>query len=303
MPQATLGEIRAVFDVLRGDPSLRAADNFQGRSRAIDVLEVEVIDRIDGLLPHSGSRIEWARLRGQAEELKGLLEELDQTLFRTLRSEIRAAADRARTLADILDRHRGAPAGETAEAFGYDSLDALMNGILHPGALPSETLAREPGMIFFQKTPVRIVLEMVGKARLSRDDMFYDLGSGLGQVPILVHLLTGAKAVGIEVEPAYCDYARECAAGLDLTRAEFRQADARKAELPDGAVYFMYTPFEGAMLEAVLEKLRKSARTGIRLFTYGPCTSAVSRQAWLNPVGPVVNGAHRLGEFRSGRVG
>jgi precorrin-6B methylase 2 len=250
--------------------------------------------------PETGLRSEWADLRERAEGLKRLLEDHDQALFRILRSEIRTAADRARTLTGILERYCGAQAGEAAESIGYDSLDALMNGILHPGAIPSETLAREPGMVFFQKTPVRIILEMVKKARLGPADVFIDLGSGLGQVPIMVHLLTGAKAIGIEFEPAYCDYARECAAGLDLPRVEFRQADARKAELADGAVYFMYTPFEGTMLEEFLENLRMSARTGIRLFTYGPCTSAVSRQKWLHPVDPFEYGLHALGRFTSG---
>lgn len=311
-------EIREILRALRGDRALLEADNFSGRWRALDILEVEVMERIDGLSPDPSLRIHGAGLKGlkgQAEELKASLEKLDEALFRTLRSAIRAAMsveERTRTLADILYRHGGAQAGVTAalpalpaasvaaEASGYDILDALVNGILHPGALPSETLPREPGRVFFQKTPVRMVLEMARRARLTREDRFYDLGSGLGQVPILVHLLTGAKAVGIECEPAFCTYAGECAAGLGLARVEFLETDLRRATIADGAVCFMYSPCEGAMLEEVLETLRQSARTGMRLFTYGPCSAAVARQDWLRPVGPPVYGAHGLGEFRCG---
>ena len=70
-------------------------------------------------------------------------------------------------------------------------------------------------MVFYQPTPGRIIFELVERAALQKHDTFYDLGSGLGQVVILVSLLSGARAKGIEFDPAYCEYARRCA-----TRAE-----------------------------------------------------------------------------------
>jgi hypothetical protein len=39
---------------------------------------------------------------------------------------------------------------------------------------------------------------------ITQADVFFDLGSGLGQVPILVNLLSGAAAKGMEFEPVYC---------------------------------------------------------------------------------------------------
>jgi SAM-dependent methyltransferase len=155
-------------------------------------------------------------------------------------------------------------------------------------------------MVSYQQTPARIIFELVEKAHLTGEDVFYDLGSGLGQVPTLVHLLTGATAKGIEFEPAYCNYARVCAVGLNLSGVEFINADARTADYSEGTVFFMYTPFEGSILQEVLEKLRgESGRRRIRLFTYGPCTPQVSRQRWLKWVDQ--NGAHlfKLGVFTS----
>jgi hypothetical protein len=43
---------------------------------------------------------------------------------------------------------------------------------------------------------------MINDANLCRDDVFHDLGSGLGHVVMLVALLSGAPAIGVEVEPA-----------------------------------------------------------------------------------------------------
>jgi hypothetical protein len=63
----------------------------------------------------------------------------------------------------------------------------------------------------------------------------------------------------------------------------------------------MYTPFEGRLLQQVLEKLhRESRRRMIRLFTYGPCTATVSRQRWLKRLDrQSVNQNYRLGAFNS----
>jgi hypothetical protein len=115
-----------------------------------------------------------------------------------------------------------------------------------------------------------------------------------------VDLLTGATARGVEFEPAYCDYARVCAADLNLSGVEFINADARTADYSEGTIFFMYTPFEGSILQEVLEKLRgESGRRRISLFTYGPCTPQVSRQRWLKWVDQ--NGAdiYKLGVFTS----
>jgi precorrin-6B methylase 2 len=140
-------------------------------------------------------------------------------------------------------------------------------------------------------------LELVEAARLTEADIFFDEGSGLGQVAILVHLLRGSAAKGIEIEPAYCGYARACAAELGLSRVEFLEADAREADYSAGTVFFMYTPCEGKMLEDALARLRSQAGKGARLFTYGPCTAEVARLGWhrLDPRSGV--GENVLGEF------
>ena len=191
-------------------------------------------------------------------------------------------------------KHTGAAGKDTV---GYDCLDTFINGLLHSRPPPSETRAREPGMVWFQKTPARIVFEMVEKARFTDADVFYDVGSGLGQVAILAHLLSGVAARGIEFEPAFCEHARACAADLDLPDVEFLQADAREADYSRGTVYFMYTPFEGTMLDEVLGKMRRDAKPGFRLFTFGPCTPQVGRQDWLKSVGQTGQDIHSLGAF------
>ena len=130
--------------------------------------------------------------------------------------------------------------------------------------------------------------------------VFYDIGSGLGQVSTLTHLLSGVQAKGVEVELAYCDYARRCARGLNLSQVEFINVDAREADYSDGTVFFLYTPFEGRMLERVLERLKhESRKRRIQLYTYGPCTRQVARQRWLERVDQNGNHVNRLAIFRT----
>jgi precorrin-6B methylase 2 len=155
-------------------------------------------------------------------------------------------------------------------------------------------------MVQYQPTPARVILELVEKSRLTSVDIFCDVGSGLGRVPILVNLLSGAAARGIEVQPAYCDYARACAAELNLPRVEFTNADARTADLSEGTVFYLYTPFTGGMLQEVLTRLQDAAHGRmIRLFTYGPCTPHVAGQGWLKHVGRRADHLDELAAFES----
>jgi SAM-dependent methyltransferase len=155
-------------------------------------------------------------------------------------------------------------------------------------------------MVFYQPTPARIVLELIEKADLTKEDVFYDAGSGLGQVAILVNLLSGVRTKGVELEPAYCDYARRCTRELNLSQVEFMNVDAREADYSDGTVFFMYTPFEGSLLQEVLEKLKgESCKRMIWVYTYGPCTLQVARQSWLERVDRNGDCMHKLAMFRS----
>jgi hypothetical protein len=98
-------------------------------------------------------------------------------------------------------------------------------------------------------------------------------------------LLSGARAKGVEIEPAYHLYAQQNASSLNLPNVEFFNIDARYTNYSDGTIFFMYTPFKGKMLETVLEQLRLEAQNRvIKVCTYGPCASQVSKSSWLRCV-------------------
>jgi hypothetical protein len=284
--------LRSDIQAIEREASLFVPTNFAGRSEAIDFLDFHIIDRISGLLQHGSSQGEspggsqgaspgeLELLRARAVRIKDELEKIDSSLFERIRAEIAEGVrpgSFGRMISELLDS-----AAATDEQ-GYDVLDTFVNGLSSDRPLPTETKALMPGMVSFHKTPARVVVELTRLAQLGPDDVFFDIGSGLGQVVLLVNLLTGARAMGIEYEPAYCAYSVALASRLRLTDIEFINADAREADYSMGTVFFLYTPFEGSMLQDLLRFLQKKSLTGaIRIFTYGPCSAKIAFENWLD---------------------
>lgn len=294
-------EIRADIEAIKNDTALFEEMNFIDRAEALDSLEFDVIERIESLRLTYGWPEALGVLKQRAEMVRGQLNGIDEGVFQKLREYV---ASGHYTSAELRQRIIGYAGGGSslscASGEGYDSLDTLVGGFLLTEVALEEIRQQEPEMVFYQPTPARIVLEMAEKADLQQDDVFYDIGSGLGQVSILMHLLSGVRAKGVEIEPTYCDYARRCASGLNLSQVEFINVDAREADYSDGTIFFLYTPFEGRMLEQVLERLKyESRKRRIRLYTYGPCTLQVARHRWLERVDQNGNHADRLAIFRT----
>lgn len=293
-------EMQASIEASENCPVLFAEANFWERSSALDFLEF-ANDRIKVRLAADGGSEMLTNLQRCAESVRTGLEAVDEALFRRLRREIASGVCTGGALRQrIADLAGPATLSAIQPEEGYDALDALVNGILLEEPAPGNVGQPEPEMIFYQPTPARIVLEMVERVDFRPDDIFYDIGSGLGQVAILVHLLTGIRTRGVEIEPAYTEYAQRCAQRLNLAQVQFVNGDARTADLGKGRIFFLYTPFTGGMLEQVLERLGQvSARQPIRLCTFGPCTPQVAQQPWLAPLDQNSTQSNRLALFSS----
>jgi len=113
-------------------------------------------------------------------------------------------------------------------------------------------------IVGYHASGVAPVVRMLLEVPVAADDVLVDLGSGLGKVALLSHVLTGATARGIELQPALVERARQAASrnGVDVT---FTCGDVREAPLDDGTVFFLYLPFTGPVLADVLGRLRTVA--------------------------------------------
>ncbi len=121
--------------------------------------------------------------------------------------------------------------------------------------------------------------EIVHTLEHTRPNCLADLGSGMGKVVLLTALLTESYALGIEVDTQLARRAQEAAVALNVTNAAFVNADARVAELDSGDVFYLYVPFTGTVLDAVMARLADIAR-GRRIVVCSQALDAI-RYPWL----------------------
>ncbi len=278
--------------------------HFAARATALDAVQ-----QVYQLLQVNRRDARWGAylqtLKQQAKGLKTRLRSADAEFFKTLRHDIRSGVHTLVSLRRLFDDHtRYRPdrlAGRLGQIHrGYDALDALVQGLIRAEREPEPLQALERDMVHYEPVPARVVLDLIDQVPLTARDVFYDLGSGLGHVAILVHLLTGSAARGVEIETTYSRFAQDCAKELGLSQVSFVNRDARDVDYADGTVFFLYTPFTGAVLEAVLAALANEARSrAITVCTHGACTHDVAQQAWLQLRHPEANQALALAVFES----
>lgn len=259
--------------------------HFIERVQALDVLERQIINRIEEIFYVEGYHQALAVLSRRAALLKRDLDDLNTVLFHQLREQLVAASDTISVLKQHCEIYVGHDSRQHQRiTHDEDYFDVFVNGVLGVGAAPEETLASLPEMIGYIPTPARVIFYLADHLSFKVDDVFYDIGSGLGRVPLLIGLLTVAATIGIEIEPVYCAYAQHRTQSLGLSQVTFINCDARVAEYADGTIFFLYTPFTGGLFQVVLDRLRDVSQTRpITIAAYGPCTLQVEQQSWLQP--------------------
>jgi SAM-dependent methyltransferase len=120
-----------------------------------------------------------------------------------------------------------------------------------------------PGGVPYLPCPVDVLLRTIEEAGVGPSDTVVDLGSGPGRAVAFLHLMTGAGAIGIEIQPHLVHAGRDLASRLRLSRVSSIQGDAAVLAgfMMLGSVFFLYCPFSGARLQAVLDALEPIALT------------------------------------------
>jgi hypothetical protein len=274
--------LNSLLERLEQDRSLDDPARLRERLDALDRLELCVIDGED---------------QGRAEALRAKLEAVNEALYRQLRDAIRQGAG-AEALSRWMEPQPGDAVGEAQHADGYDYLDELVSGVLQFGQPDDADIEQPSEMVFYQPTPARHVFDLIRRVELTACDVLVDLGSGLGHVPLLAAIGSPAQCIGVERESAYVDCFRRSAEALNIARATCVRQDAREADLSSGTVFYLYTPFTGTVMRTVLDRLRREAAgRRIRIATYGPCTTVISAEPWLEVVGAM--DVRRVALFRS----
>ncbi len=293
---ADLLKLERDLAALERDSTLHNDDNLAARFDALRTLDFLG----EAFQIHAGQQLAASGLR-RVRALEDNLGARNQALFRKLRSGIRTGTVTPGQVRALLESNCRYRHGDTAcMHWGGEAADALAAGLFRSDCPPQPWVGGDSEMIHYESTPVSAVLELVDRVPLTRGDRFVDIGSGLGQVVLLVHLLTGVEAMGLEVMPAYVERARGEAERLSLEGVSFIVGNARCADLCGGTVYFLFSPFRGQMLQAVLNRLRHEACTRrLTVCSFGPCTKQVAGESWLTLRETGMNHEFRLAVFHS----
>ena len=135
-----------------------------------------------------------------------------------------------------------------------------------PAAKPQKEL-RAPDVIFVP-TPHEVVDAMLKVAKVGKDDVLYDLGSGDGRIPITAAQKYGiARGIGIDINPQRIKEANENLrkAGVG-ERVRFVNADLFESDLSDATVITLYLLPELNL--KLLPKLLKEVKPGTRIVSH-----------------------------------
>jgi hypothetical protein len=141
--------------------------------------------------------------------------------------------------------------------------DAWLDLLLGLHDVPDDGPDLPRGCVPYLPCSVDALLRVVEQAGVRPSDVFVDVGSGLGRSAVLVHLLTGAGAIGIEIQSGLASAARDLATRLVMPRVACVEGDAVRLAgfMTIGSVFFLYCPFSGDRLVKVLADLEPIART------------------------------------------
>ena len=139
-------------------------------------------------------------------------------------------------------------------------------------ALAAAGEEESPYIAPYVPTPQEVVDRMLELAQIRPDDVVYDLGSGDGRIVITAAAKYGARAVGVEIDPALVKRSRANikAAGLEH-RIEIREEDIRNVDLSPASVVTLYL-YPGANLRLrslIQDQLKPGARVVSHQFTMG----------------------------------
>jgi precorrin-6B methylase 2 len=171
-----------------------------------------------------------------------------------LRSDAREAREAVRA-----GKLRGAALLEALLAVPFQKRDGWVDGLLALPELPADLPGLPPGTVPYLPCGVDAIVRTIQEAPVRAEDVFVDLGAGLGRPAVLAHLLSGARAIGVELQPHLVEQARATATQLGLGGVTFLAGDAASIHVAEGTVFFIYASFGRAALARVLSWLERIA--------------------------------------------
>src|SRR5579863_451361 len=184
--RAVTSDLNNLITRFESDPSLFEPDRLRKRLEILDTLDANFAS-------HDADATDRTRILARADLLRNKLESANAIIYNSIRNQVKRGAPPSGLRLWI---ERCGNNGTPQPGLGYDHLDELISGVLQASEPEIEQPCLSPEMVFYQPTPARHILQLIRLSALSASDTLVDLGSGLGHVPILASILTGAHCIG-----------------------------------------------------------------------------------------------------------
>jgi len=124
---------------------------------------------------------------------------------------------------------------------------------------------RSPDVIFVP-TPQEVVDAMLKLAKVSKNDVVYDLGSGDGRIPITAARTYGARAIGIDIDPTRVAEANENLKTAGVSGVRFLNQDLFTTSISEATVVTLY--LLPSLNLRLIPKLNKELKPGTRIVSH-----------------------------------
>ena len=125
---------------------------------------------------------------------------------------------------------------------------------------------RSPDVIFVP-TPQEVVDAMLEVAKVTKNDVVYDLGSGDGRIPVTAAKKYGARAVGIDIDPQRIKEANANAQTAGVTdKVKFLNADLFTTDISEASVVTLY--LLPSLNVKLMPKLKAELKPGTRIVSH-----------------------------------
>ena len=144
---------------------------------------------------------------------------------------------------------------------------ALIATVIAPAtAQQTQAPLRSPDVIFVP-TPQEVVDAMLKVAKVTQNDLVYDLGSGDGRIPITAAKTYNARGVGIDIDPVRI---QEATANLKTAgvgdKVRFLNQDLFTTDISQATVVTLY--LLPSLNTKLLPKLNKELKPGTRVVSH-----------------------------------
>ena len=143
---------------------------------------------------------------------------------------------------------------------------AIVAVLAMPALAQTPAPLRSPDVIFVP-TPQEVVDAMLKLAKVTTNDVVYDLGSGDGRIPITAARTYGARGVGIDIDPQRIKEATENlkAAGVG-DRVRFLNQDLFTTNISEATVVTLY--LLPSLNLKLIPKLNAELKPGTRIVSH-----------------------------------